>query len=61
MFGENTARKCACCPSGGKEEGKAKPFSMETLGGTHVKRTGDIGLFKIVHEARLPPVISPPH
>ncbi|HVY12971.1 MAG TPA: alanine--tRNA ligase, partial [Alphaproteobacteria bacterium] len=51
MFGEKYGEEVRVLSIGGLEEGKAKVFSMELCGGTHVRRAGDIGLFKIVSES----------
>ena len=57
LFGEKYGEEVRVVSMGIAEEGangaaaKAKPWSVELCGGTHVRRTGDIGLIRITAES----------
>ncbi len=53
LFGEKYDDEVRVVSMGKPPEGANKPFSVELCGGTHVKRTGDIGLLKIISESAL--------
>jgi alanyl-tRNA synthetase len=51
LFGEKYGDVVRVISMGNNQiESKSKVFSIELCGGTHVRRTGDIGLFRIVQE-----------
>ncbi|MBM3540085.1 MAG: alanine--tRNA ligase, partial [Alphaproteobacteria bacterium] len=53
LFGEKYGEEVRVVSMGGREADSDLHFSTELCGGTHVRRTGDIGLFKIVSEGAL--------
>ena len=50
LFGEKYDDDVRVLTMGGALDGSDKPYSVELCGGTHVRRIGDIALFKIIGE-----------
>lgn len=51
LFGEKYGEEVRVVSMGGRDEEEHKEFSTELCGGTHVRRTGDIGFLKVVGES----------
>jgi alanyl-tRNA synthetase len=52
LFGEKYGDEVRVVAMGRNQEGASRPvYSLELCGGTHVGRTGDIGLIKVVSES----------
>ncbi len=50
LFGEKYGDEVRVVSMGNPQSGSNRPWSMELCGGTHVKRTGDIRIIRIVSE-----------
>ncbi|HRC26864.1 MAG TPA: DHHA1 domain-containing protein, partial [Alphaproteobacteria bacterium] len=53
LFGEKYDEEVRVLSMGTTPVGAARPFSVELCGGTHARRTGDIGLFKLTSDSAL--------
>ena len=51
LFGEKYGDEVRVVAMGSDSDDDAAPYSVELCGGTHARRTGDIGLFKIAAES----------
>ena len=51
LFGEKYGEEVRVVSMGDDEDRADAPYSVELCGGTHVQRTGDIGLFRVVSES----------
>jgi len=61
LFGEKYGDEVRVLSMGKGDEEGGNAWSVELCGGTHVSALGDIGLFKIIGESAVSPMILRPH